>query len=40
VFRKVSPLAGKIIAPSMLMNVPQLVTAYFTGNRLRRFRRC
>jgi phosphoglucomutase len=30
VFRKVSPLAGKMIAPSMLVNVPRLVTAYFT----------
>ncbi len=29
--RKVSPLAGKMIAQSMLVNVPQLVTAYFTG---------
>ena len=28
---KVSPLAGKTIEPSMLVNVPQLVTAYFTG---------
>ena len=28
---KVSPLAGKTIAPSMLVNVPQLVTAYFSG---------
>jgi phosphoglucomutase len=30
VFRKVSPLAGKMIEPSMLVNVPRLVTAYFT----------
>ncbi|HEX4112006.1 MAG TPA: phosphoglucomutase (alpha-D-glucose-1,6-bisphosphate-dependent) [Stellaceae bacterium] len=28
---KVSALAGKPIAPSMLVNVPRLVTAYFTG---------
>ena len=28
---KVSPLAGKTIEQSMLVNVPQLVTAYFTG---------
>jgi phosphoglucomutase len=28
---KVSPLAGKTIAPSMLVNVPQLVTAYSSG---------
>jgi len=28
---KVSPLAGKTIEPSMLVNVPRLVTAYFTG---------
>src|SRR5665213_3196887 len=27
----VSPLAGKPIEPSMLVNVPRLVTAYFTG---------
>jgi phosphoglucomutase len=26
-----SPLAGKTAPPSMLVNVPQLVTAYFTG---------
>jgi phosphoglucomutase len=26
-----SPLAGKTIEPSMLVNVPRLVTAYFTG---------
>jgi phosphoglucomutase len=30
VFRKVSPLAGKMITPSMLVDVPRLVTAYFT----------
>lgn len=29
--RKVSPLAGKMIEPSLLVNVPRLVTAYFTG---------
>ena len=28
---KVSPLAGKTIEPSMLVNVPRLLTAYFTG---------
>ena len=28
---QVSPLAGKIAEPSMLVNVPRLVTAYFTG---------
>jgi phosphoglucomutase len=28
---KVSPLAGKIADPSMLVNVPQLVTAYFAN---------
>ena len=28
---QVSPLAGKTIEPSMLVNVPRLVTAYFTG---------
>ena len=28
---KVSPLAGKTVEPSMLVNVPRLVTAYFTG---------
>jgi phosphoglucomutase len=27
----VSPLAGKPVTPSMLLNVPRLVTAYFTG---------
>jgi phosphoglucomutase len=27
----VSPLAGKTVPPSMLVNVPRLVTAYFTG---------
>jgi phosphoglucomutase len=26
-----SPFAGKTIEPSMLVNVPRLVTAYFTG---------
>jgi hypothetical protein len=29
---QVSPLAGKTIEPSMLVNVPRLVTAYFTGD--------
>ena len=28
---QVSPLAGKIAEPSMLVNVPRLVTAYFNG---------
>ncbi|HEY0330064.1 MAG TPA: phosphoglucomutase (alpha-D-glucose-1,6-bisphosphate-dependent) [Rhodopseudomonas sp.] len=28
---EVSPLAGQIIDPSMLVNVPRLVTAYFSG---------
>jgi phosphoglucomutase len=28
---EVSPLAGKTIQPSMLVNVPRLVTAYFSG---------
>jgi phosphoglucomutase len=28
---KVSPLAGKAVEPSMLVDVPRLVTAYFTG---------
>jgi len=28
---KINPLAGKIAAPSMLANVPRLVTAYFAG---------
>ncbi|MGO9720879.1 MAG: phosphoglucomutase (alpha-D-glucose-1,6-bisphosphate-dependent) [Methylocella sp.] len=28
---QVSPLAGKTIEPSMLVNVPRVVTAYFTG---------
>jgi phosphoglucomutase len=32
VVRQVSPLAGKTIEPSMLVNVPRLVAAYFTGN--------
>ncbi len=27
----ISPLAGKAVEPSMLVNVPRLVTAYFTG---------
>ena len=29
---QVSPRAGKTIEPSMLVNVPRLVTAYFAGN--------
>jgi len=29
--RQVSPLAGKTIEPTMLVDVPRLVTAYFTG---------
>jgi phosphoglucomutase len=28
---EVSPLAGKTVPPSMLVNVPRLVTAYFSG---------
>ena len=28
---QISPLAGKTIEPSMLVNVARLVTAYFTG---------
>ncbi|MBB5048779.1 phosphoglucomutase [Rhodopseudomonas rhenobacensis] len=28
---EVSPLAGQVIDPSMLVNVPRLVTAYFSG---------
>jgi phosphoglucomutase len=28
---KVNPLAGKIVDPSMLANIPRLVTAYFAG---------
>ncbi len=28
---RIDPLAGKTVAPSMLANVPRLVTAYFTG---------
>jgi phosphoglucomutase len=28
---KVNPLAGKVAEPSMLVNVPRLVTAYFAG---------
>jgi phosphoglucomutase len=31
VARQVSPLAGKTIQPSLVVNVPRLVTAYFTG---------
>src|SRR5258708_33164998 len=27
---KISPLAGKPVTPDMLVNVPRLVTAYFT----------
>ncbi|WP_020176883.1 phosphoglucomutase (alpha-D-glucose-1,6-bisphosphate-dependent) [Methyloferula stellata] len=27
----ISPLAGKVLDPSMLVNVPRLITAYFTG---------
>jgi hypothetical protein len=27
---KVSPLAGKLADPASLLNVPQLVTAYYT----------
>ena len=27
----INPLAGKIVAPSMLANIPRLVTAYFAG---------
>ncbi|SED75437.1 phosphoglucomutase [Rhizobiales bacterium GAS191] len=29
--RQLSPLAGKTIEPSMLVDIPRLVTAYFTG---------
>ena len=29
--QQVNPLAGKMAAPSMLVNVPRLVTAYFNG---------
>jgi phosphoglucomutase len=29
---QVSPLAGKLLPPSMLVDVPRLVTAYFTGS--------
>ena len=29
--RQVSPLAGKTVQPSLVVNVPRLVTAYFTG---------
>ena len=28
---KINPLAGKVVEPSMLANVPRLVTAYFAG---------
>ena len=28
---QISPLAGKTVEPSMLANVPRLITAYFTG---------
>src|SRR3990170_5969817 len=28
---EINPLAGKIVEPSMLVNVPRLVTAYFAG---------
>jgi phosphoglucomutase len=28
---EISPLAGKTVAPSMLANIPRLVTAYFAG---------
>ena len=28
---EINPLAGKIVEPSMLANVPRLVTAYFAG---------
>jgi phosphoglucomutase len=31
VIAQISPLAGKTIEPSTLINVPRLVTAYFTG---------
>jgi phosphoglucomutase len=31
VIAEISPLAGKTIEPSTLVNVPRLVTAYFTG---------
>jgi len=27
----ISPLAGKPVDPSMLINVPRLVTVYYTG---------
>jgi phosphoglucomutase len=30
---QISPLAGKTVEPSMLLNVPRLVTAYFTGEQ-------
>ena len=28
---KISPLAGKLAPPEILVNVPRLVTAYYTG---------
>ena len=28
---KISPFAGKPAEPSMLVNVPELITAYYTG---------
>jgi phosphoglucomutase len=28
---EINPLAGKVVAPSMLANIPRLVTAYFEG---------
>src|ERR1019366_8665776 len=28
---KISPLAGKLAPPEILVNVPQLITAYYTG---------
>jgi phosphoglucomutase len=31
VARRVSPLAGKIIPPSLVVNIPRLMSAYFTG---------
>ena len=30
----ISPLAGKPADPSLLINVPRLVTAYYTGDRI------
>ena len=32
----ISPLAGKPADPSLLINVPRLVTAYYTGDRIHR----